>query len=112
MNDPSNSSSRRGPDAGEFAARLHHSRSVMDRRRALEREREQAVAEAVRDYWSAWRAISTIEQRRERRIQALRDKVHAISETAATNIAVATTSPNYSRSVRGHSGGEYKCWRS
>ncbi|MFF0501344.1 hypothetical protein ACFYU5_33455 [Nocardia aobensis] len=88
MNDPSNSRSQRGPDAGEFAARLHHSRSVMDRRRALERRREQAVTDAVRDYWSAWQAISMIEQRRDRRIQTLRDKINSISEAAAADIAV------------------------
>ncbi|MFF0496433.1 hypothetical protein ACFYU5_08525 [Nocardia aobensis] len=88
MKDFSNSRNQRGPDTGGLAARLHHSRSVMDRRRALERQREQAVTEAVRDYWSAWQAISTIEQRRDRRIQTLRDRMSDLGEAAATEIAV------------------------
>jgi hypothetical protein len=63
----------------------------MDRRRALERRREQNVSDAVREYWSAWQAISTIEQRRDRRIRALHDKIRHLEQTAATDIAVHHT---------------------
>lgn len=91
MNDPRTSRSARGQEAGELAARLHHSRQVMDRRRAVERQREQNVSDAVREYWSAWQAISTIEQRRDRRIRALHDKIGHLEQAAATEIAVHHT---------------------
>ena len=88
MNDARTSSSKRGQDAGKLAGQLRHSREVMDRRRAVERERERTVGEAVREYWAAWQAISTIEQRRDRRIRALQDKIRKLEQTATTDIAV------------------------
>lgn len=88
MNDPRASRSKRGRDAGKLAGKLRHSREVMDRWRALERRREQNVSDAVREYWSAWQAISTIEQRRDRRIRALHDKIRHLEETALTEVAV------------------------
>ncbi|MCC3318247.1 hypothetical protein [Nocardia africana] len=91
MNDPQASRSTRGRDAGKLSGQLRHSREVMDRRRALERRREQNVSAAVRQYWSAWQAISTIEQRRDRRIRALHDKIRHLEEAAATDIAVHRT---------------------
>ena len=91
MNDSRASRSKRGQDAGKLAGQLRHSREVMDRRRALERRREQIVSAAVRQYWSAWQAISTIEQRRDRRIRALHDKIRHLEEAAATDIAVHRT---------------------
>lgn len=91
MNDPRTSRSKRGQDAGKLAGQLRHSREVMDRRRALERRREQNVSDAVRQYWSAWQAISTIEQRRDRRITALHDKIRHLEQTATAEIAVHHT---------------------
>ncbi len=91
MNDPRASRSERGRDAGKLAGQLRHSREVMDRRRALERRREQNVSDAVRQYWSAWQAISTIEQRRDRRIRALHDKIRHLEQTATTDIAIHHT---------------------
>lgn len=88
MNDPQASRSKRGRDAGKLAGQLRHSREVLDRRRAVERRREQNVSDAIREYWSAWQAISTIEQRRDRRIRALRDKIGHLEQAAATEIAV------------------------
>ncbi|WP_156055786.1 hypothetical protein [Nocardia sp. NRRL WC-3656] len=64
---------------------------MMDRRRAVERRREQNVSDAVREYWSQWQAISTIEQRRDRRIRALHDKIRHLEQTAAAEIAVHHT---------------------
>ncbi|MFF0499748.1 hypothetical protein ACFYU5_25340 [Nocardia aobensis] len=88
MNDPRTSRNERGQDVGKLAARLRHSREVMDRRRAVERQREQIVSGAVREYWLAWQAISTIEQRRDRRTRALHDKIRHLEQVAATDIAV------------------------
>ncbi|MFI7195115.1 hypothetical protein ACIBQ0_35760 [Nocardia nova] len=91
MNEPRTSRSTRGQDAAQLAARLHHSREVLDRRRVIERRRVQNVSDAVREYWSAWQAISTIEQRRDRRARALRDKIRHLEQTAATEVAVHHT---------------------
>lgn len=88
MNDDRNTGPQRGQRSSELSARLQHSRDVLERRRAAERQREQGVADAVREYWSAWQAIATIERRRDRRIQTLRDKIRDITNTAATDIAV------------------------
>ena len=87
MND--NRQRPRGPGirSGELAPRLQHSREVMDRHRAIERERQQGVADAVRDYWSAWQAITTAEQRRDRRVHTLKHKIDAITDKAADEIA-------------------------
>ncbi|NKY86563.1 hypothetical protein [Nocardia veterana] len=64
---------------------------MMDRRRAVERQREQIVSDAVREYWLAWQSISKIEQRRDRRIRALHDKIGHLEQAAATDIAVHQT---------------------
>ncbi|MEU6559430.1 hypothetical protein [Nocardia nova] len=88
MNDNRPPARRPGKQAGEFAARLQHSREVMDRRRTIEREREHGVADAVRDYWLAWRAISAIERRRDRRVHALEEKIRHITDTADSDIDV------------------------
>lgn len=86
MNDNRKSMPRAGKQADELTARRQHSREVMDRRRAIEREREQGVTDAVGDYWLAWRAISAVERRRDRRIHALEDKIGHLTDTARSEI--------------------------
>jgi hypothetical protein len=56
-------------------------------RRALARQRERAITDAVKRYLTDWQAITTCEAKRDQEIEALRQQISAVESRATEEIA-------------------------
>ncbi|WP_157978613.1 MULTISPECIES: hypothetical protein [Nocardia] len=66
---------------------MQRSRDRVRRRRELARERDRAIAAAVRRYLSGWQAITARETKRDAEIAELRRQISVIENEAAAQIA-------------------------
>ncbi len=71
----------------EMTQRVQRSRERVRRRRELARERDRAIAAAVRRYLSDWQAITACETKRDAEIAELRRQISVIEDEAAGQIA-------------------------
>ncbi|MEU2258470.1 hypothetical protein ABZ540_35490 [Nocardia xishanensis] len=75
---------RRGP---EVRQRLERSRDRVRARRQQARQREQRITAAVKQYITAWEAITVCEATRDGEVEALRQQITRVQERAAEQIA-------------------------
>ncbi|WP_406278969.1 hypothetical protein OH799_11145 [Nocardia sp. NBC_00881] len=83
-------STRRPPHTDrspEVVERLERSRARIQQRRALARQRERAIQEAVKRYLTDWRAITACETKRDNEVEGLRQQISVIESRAAQEIA-------------------------
>ncbi|MGS2807790.1 hypothetical protein [Nocardia abscessus] len=66
---------------------MQRSRERVRRRRELARERDRAIAAAVRRYLSDWQAITACETKRDAEIAELRRQISVVEDEAAAQIA-------------------------
>ncbi|MGW4325874.1 hypothetical protein ACWEKR_08295 [Nocardia sp. NPDC004573] len=66
---------------------MQRSRERVRRRRELARERDRAIAAAVRRYLSDWQAITACETKRDTEIAELRRQISVVEDEAAAQIA-------------------------
>ncbi|WP_433709652.1 hypothetical protein ACQP2U_24630 [Nocardia sp. CA-084685] len=71
----------------EVVERLQRSRDRIRERRALARQRERTITEAVKRYLSNWQAITACEAKRDNEIEALRQQISEVESRAAREIA-------------------------
>ncbi|MEV6138139.1 hypothetical protein AB0L63_19155 [Nocardia sp. NPDC051990] len=71
----------------EVVERLERSRDRIRERRALARQRERTITEAVKRYLTAWQAITACETKRDNQIKALREQITEVESRAAQEIA-------------------------
>ncbi|WP_327118849.1 hypothetical protein OHB12_11635 [Nocardia sp. NBC_01730] len=71
----------------EVVERLERSRVRIRERRALARQRERAITEAVKRYLADWQAIAACEAKRNNEIEALRQQITDAESRAAQEIA-------------------------
>ncbi len=67
--------------------RVERSRERVRRRRELARERDRAIAAAVRRYLADWQAITDCEAKREAEVAELRRQISVVEDEAARKIA-------------------------
>ncbi len=84
----SRSTRNRRQSSPEVVARLQRSRRRALDRRAAMRERKRTVTAAVRDFISAWHATKLVQERREKDIADLRQRIDAVASQAEGEIAV------------------------
>jgi hypothetical protein len=81
---------RRSPrtvQSPEALERLERSRARIRERRALARQRERAITDAVKRYLTNWQAIIVCETKRDQGIEALRQQISAVESRATEEIA-------------------------
>ncbi|MGQ4619847.1 hypothetical protein [Nocardia sp. R7R-8] len=66
---------------------MERSRVRIRERRALARQRERAITEAVKRYLADWQAITVCETERDNEIEALRQQISEVESRAAQEIA-------------------------
>ncbi|WP_329410666.1 hypothetical protein OG563_00065 [Nocardia vinacea] len=71
----------------EVVERLQRSRDRILERRALARQRERTIQEAVKRYLTDWQAITACEAKRDNEIEALRQQSSEVESRAAREIA-------------------------
>lgn len=86
-------SSRRSPRSPrtsrspEVLERLERSRARIRERRALARQRERTIADAVKRYLNDWQAIRACETKRDQEIEVLREQISVVESRATAEIA-------------------------
>jgi hypothetical protein len=71
----------------EVVERLERSRVRIQERRALARQRERSIQQAVKRYLTDWQAITACEAKRDNEIEALRQQISEVEARAAREIA-------------------------
>ncbi|WP_327116655.1 hypothetical protein OHB12_05230 [Nocardia sp. NBC_01730] len=71
----------------EVVERLERSRLRVRERRALARQRERTIADAVKRYVDDWQAIAACEAQRDTEIETLREQIHAVESRTAEEVA-------------------------